>query len=104
MTLEGIGLGRLFGGTDDILAIQSNEEHSYNSMTDIWLLPERGEPRQLVEMNGTLGKFSRGSKGSRPGAWIRRQTYDGVHAQTKGWANEFWVWNPARKSLTVEKK
>ena len=104
MTLEEIEMGYLFGGTDCILAIQSNEEHSYNSMANIWLLPERGNARQLIEMNATLGRFSKGDNGSRSGTWIRRQTYDGVHAQTKGWANEFWVWNSAKKLLTLEKK
>ncbi|MGD0497080.1 MAG: hypothetical protein ABSC23_01455 [Bryobacteraceae bacterium] len=104
MTLEGDEVGHLFGGADNILAVQSNEEHSYNSMTDIWLLPKQGEPRKLIEMNAILGRFSSGSKGTRPGVWIRRQTYDGVHAETKGWLDEFWIWDPARKSLTLERK
>jgi hypothetical protein len=103
MALERIEVGHLFGGTEEILAIQSNEEHSYNSMSGMWLLPQRGEPRQLIDINATLGKFSRGGNKLPPGAWIRRQTYDGVHAETKGWVNEFWVWDPARKSLTPER-
>jgi hypothetical protein len=104
MTLEGIEVGHLFGGSDNILALQSNEEHSYNSMTDMWLLPERGAPQELIEMNATFGKFSKGANGTRPGAWLSRETYDGVHAETKGWVDEFWAWDPARKSLTVDKK
>jgi hypothetical protein len=104
MTLEGIEVGRLFGGTDDIFAIQSSEEHSYNSMISVWLLPERGEPHQLIEENATQGKFSKRGKGNRPGVWINRQTYDGVHAETKGWVGEFWIWDTEKKSLNREKK
>jgi hypothetical protein len=104
MTLEAAEVGHLFGGTDDILAVQSNEEHSYNSTVDLWLLPGHGGPRNLVEVNATLGEFSGGVKGTRPGVWINRQTYDGVHAETKGWVPEFWAWDPAKKALTLGKK
>jgi hypothetical protein len=104
MALEEIEIGRLFGGSDDILAIQSNEEHSYNSMTSVWLLPERGGPKELIEDQATLGRFSRGGNNARPGVLINRQTYDGVNSATKGWATEFWAWDPAKKSLTPEKK
>ena len=92
------------GGTDDLLVITSNEEHSYNSSTNIWLLPERGAPLSLIVVNATLGKFSKAGKHARPGVWLKRQSYDGVHAETKGWVDEFWVWDPANKSLTPEKK
>jgi len=104
MALEGTEVGYLFGGTDDIFVIQSNEEHSYNSMTSMWLLPTRGKPKELIESNLTFGKFSKSGQGSAPGVWISRQTYDGVHAETKGWVNEFWAWNAAEKTLTVLKK
>ncbi len=100
MTLEQLEIGRLFGGDDEILAIQSNEEHAYNSKTDMWVLPEHGPPKQLIDANATFGKFSKDS-GARPGVWISRQTYDGVHAETKGWADEFWVWDAKAKSLTL---
>lgn len=104
MTLEASEVGNFFGGADDILAIQSNEEHSYNSMTNIWLLPARGDPQQLIDLNATIGRFSKGGRRNRPGVWIRRQTYDGGHAETKGWLDEFWVWDAAKKSLTFEKE
>lgn len=105
MALEEIEVGRLFGGTDDVAVIQSNEEHSYNSMLDMWLLPERDKPQKLINgLNATLGRFSEGDNGTAPGLWIRRQTYDGIHAETKGWIDQFWRWNPAKKSLTLEKR
>jgi len=100
MTLEEAEVGELFGGGDDILAVQSNEEHSYNSTADIWLLPHQGKPIELLEMNATISKFSKTGERTPPGVWIKRQTYDGVHAETKGWVDEFWVWNPAKKRLT----
>jgi hypothetical protein len=102
MALEQVEIGRLFGGTDDGLAIQSNEEHSYNSRTSLWLLPERGGPKELIESNAVLGKFSKGANTARPGVWISRQSYDGLHSETKGWVDEFWEWNPVRKSLILE--
>jgi len=104
MVLEGDEVGHLFGGDDDIFVIQSNVEHSYNSMVNMWLLPERGTPQRLIDVNATLGEFSKIGGGARPGVWIRRQTYDGEHAETKGWADEFWVWDPTKKSLTREKQ
>jgi hypothetical protein len=103
MTLEQVETGRLFGGDDDILAVQSNEEHSYNSRTAIWLLPEHGAPKQLIDANATFGKFLKGS-GTRPGIWISRQTYDGVNAATKGWVDEFWVWDAKNKSLALRQE
>ena len=104
MALEDIEVGRLFGGSDEIVAVQSNEEHSYNSQTDIWLLARQGAPRRLLTINATISKFSTGSNGAPPGVAIHRQTYDGIHAETKGWAEEFWVWDSANKSLTVQNK
>src|SRR5215472_12920845 len=41
-------IGHLFGDNDDIFAITSGEQHAYNDQTEIWLLPERGEPRRLL--------------------------------------------------------
>jgi hypothetical protein len=102
MMLEQVEIGRLFGETDEVLAFQSNEEHSYNSRTSVWLLPERGGPKELIESNAVLGRFSKGSNTARPGVWISRQSYDGLHSDTKGWVDEFWAWDPARRSLILE--
>jgi hypothetical protein len=103
MALEQVEIGRLFGGDDEILAIQSNEEHSYNSRTDIWLLPERGAPKRLIDVGAKFGKVAK-DPGTRPGIWISRQTYDGVHAETKGWEDEFWIWDAKNKSLALRQK
>jgi hypothetical protein len=103
IALEQVEIGRLFGSDDDILALQSNEEHSYNSTADIWLLPERGRPKRLIHANATIGNFIKNS-GTRPGIWIRRQTYDGVSAETKGWVDEFWVWDAKNKSLALRQE
>ncbi len=53
-------------------------------MTGLWLLPRQSKPRQLIEMSATFGKFSNEGLGTPPGVWISRQTYDGVHSETKG--------------------
>lgn len=67
IALQGVGVGYLFGGPADIFALQSNVEHSYNSTTSLWLLPVQGGPQQLIGSNATLGKFSKGENGTRPG-------------------------------------
>ncbi len=101
MDLEDAEIGYLFGGSDEIVAVTSYEEHVYNVQTDIWLLPKHGNPTQLIEIVGTLGMIVKAGAKATPGVWIRRQTYDGVHAETKGWVNEFWIWAPRKKSLKV---
>jgi len=42
----------------DILAVTSNEEHAYNAQTEVWLLPPSGDPRVLLDIQGTFGGFT----------------------------------------------
>jgi hypothetical protein len=100
MDLELAQLGYLLGGRDEILAITTNEEHVYNARTMLWLLPDHGTPKQLLDVGGMVRKFLNGADGKPAGVWIDRQTYDGFHAETKGWAREFWKWNADTKTLT----
>jgi hypothetical protein len=97
--LEGLELGDVFGTADEVLAITSTEEHAYNVNTTIWLLQKAGGPRKLMDVPGVLIKAAKARDGARSGALIRRQTYDGEHAETKGWVEEFWAWDPIQKSL-----
>jgi len=94
-------IGNLFGGNDEIFAITSTEEHAYNVLTNIWLLPERGEPKVLIEDQGTFGKFS-GRVVREPGVTTHHQTYDGVNADTKGLVQQFYAWDSKRKLLTLK--
>jgi hypothetical protein len=94
-------IGTLFGGSDEVVAITSNEEHAYNAQTEIWLLPENGGPKLLAEVQGTFGKFHGSAPGEAPGVTVARQTYDGVHSETKGMVEEFYAWNAETKSLTL---
>jgi hypothetical protein len=103
MDLENAALGRLFGGTNELLAITSNEEHPYNVQTEIWLLPEQGKPKLLVAVRGVFGEFVAGSSDHKAGVWIDRETYDGVNAATKGRARELWEWNGDEKTLARKK-
>jgi hypothetical protein len=98
--VSGLEMGTLIGGNDDILAVTSYEEHAYNTETDVWLLPAQGDPRVLV---GITGGF-RGFIGRNPvrGVTMRRQTYDGEHAETKGIVIETYSWNPRTKMLTLD--
>jgi hypothetical protein len=103
-SLEQASIGNLFGGPDEIFAITSNEEHSYNVRMEIWFLPEGGVPKSLFEIEGVYQKFAKRSARQAPGVTINRQTYDGVSAETKGWVAEFWKWDPQKKSLTQSEK
>jgi hypothetical protein len=97
-------IGTLFGGTDEIFAVDSNEEHAYNDQTEIWFLPETGKPRVLLEFPGGFRKPTATTPGTAPGIIVDRQTYDGVNAETKGTVQEFYVWDPKAKSLTLQKQ
>ena len=96
-------IGNLFGQSDEIFAVTSNEEHSYNAQSEIWLLPASGEPRLLLAIGGDFEKFSPGASGGVPGVTVARQTYDGVRAETKGMVDEFYSWDSGAKSLTLRK-
>jgi hypothetical protein len=97
-SLDEAEVGYLFGGSDEILAVTSTEEHAYNAMTEIWYLPMVGEPKVVLSSASTIEKFSSGDD---PGVTVKRETYDGVHAETKGRVPEFWAWNRSAKALTL---
>jgi hypothetical protein len=97
-------IGTLFGGRDEIFAVDSTEEHSYNDQTAIWFLPQTGKPRVLLEFPGGFRTPTATTPGPVPGIIVYRQTYDGVNAETKGSVQEFYVWDPKAKSLTLQKK
>jgi hypothetical protein len=100
--LEQVDIGGLFGGSDEVFAITSDEEHAYNTRTEIWFLPNIGKPKTLLTLPGVYGRFSRAAAGKVPGVVVNRQTYDGLHADTKGTLEEFYVWSPEAKSLTLQ--
>ena len=102
LLLEQTKLGTLFGGADEIFAITSWEEHAYNTQTQIWLLPPSGPPKLLLDIPGIFQQFSDGA-GRSPGVLVARETYDGVHAETKGKVQEFYVWDSGIESLKLQK-
>jgi hypothetical protein len=100
--LEQQRIGRLFGGADDVLAVTSNEEHAYNARTDIWFLPEQGDPKQVLSVVGVFQTFS--NEGDPPGLVLARQTYDGVDSTTKGFVREEYAWDAIAKVLRLRSK
>jgi hypothetical protein len=104
MSVDQTEIGRLFGGSDEIFAITTSEEHAYNTQTKVFLLPETGRPKLLLAVGGDLRKFGNGAGNSPPGLTIARQTYDGVHSETKGTVPEFYAWNRETKSLELQKR
>ena len=101
--LDDIEAGNLFGTSDVVLSIQTNGMRSYIQDTVIWLLPDVGKPKQLLHAVGALRRFQPTGSGANglPGVWIDRETYDGVHAQTRGRKFEFWQWNSVSKTLSL---
>jgi hypothetical protein len=100
-SLDEAKLGYLFGDSDEIFVVTSTEEHVYSARTEIWYLPALGDPRKVLSTESTIGRFSSGND---PGVTIERETYDGVHAETKGRVPEFWVWSRSTKALTLRPK
>jgi hypothetical protein len=102
MMLEQQRIGRLFGGADEVLAITSNEEHAYNSQTDVWFLPEQGDPKRVLSVRGVFQAFSDSRES--PGVVVFRQTYDGVHSETKGFIREEYAWDTGSKVLRLHSR
>jgi len=100
--LEQQRIGRLFGGADEVLAVTSNEEHAYNARTDIWFLPEQGDPKQVLSVVGVFQTFRKESDS--PGVVLARQTYDGVDSKTKGFVREEYAWDAIAKVLRLRSK
>ncbi len=92
-----------FGTTDEVLAISTREEHSYNVLTSAWYLPPCGNPKLLMTGTGTFGGFGRVSENPGPGLVVNHESYDGEDANTKGWDDNFYVWNPTAKTLTLQR-
>lgn len=98
--LQDVELGRPFGGTDEIFMISSWQEHVYNVETDVWYLPAEGKPRRILFDVGSFASFVNGPSTVPKGIVILHQTYDGVDADTKGWLQQFYAWDPATRTLT----
>jgi hypothetical protein len=93
-------MGKLFNTDSELLQVSTDGEHSYVVGTFVWLLPERGTPVQLMDVTGVVSRVQEEAPKQEPGFWIERETYDGVHSETKGYKAEFWVWNEQAKKLT----
>ncbi len=52
---------------------------------------------------GTFGGFGRVSENPGPGLVVNHESYDGEGANTKGWDDNFYVWNPTAKTLTLQR-
>ena len=100
--VEQAKIGTLFDGSDQIFAVTSNEEHAYNVQTKMWFLPSTGGPKLLATIPGTFQQFADGAGGKVAGVTVKRQTYDGVHADTKGTVDQFYVWDRSTKTLKLQ--
>lgn len=100
--VEQVKVAGLAGGKGEVLAVASNEEHAYNAQTQMWLLPEQGSPKGLLDVQGDFAGFA--GQNVVTGVKIARQTYDGVHSETKGTVPEFYTWNRETKSLELQRR
>jgi hypothetical protein len=101
--LQGADIGRLFGTDDELVVFTTTEEHAYNDQTLVWLLAPQASPKLILDLPGTYKGSSRGGSGKPPGMTFSRETYDGVHSETKGIRDEFWKWDTQTKHLLMEK-
>ena len=55
----------------------------------------------MLDTPGVVDRVQLKEDGEEAGLWISRETYDGVHAETKGKKLEFWIWAEDRKTLAL---
>ncbi len=91
--------GRILRTPDEFALISSTGAHAYVVRTSIWLLPPLGPPKHVMDVPG-LPAGTRESSATPPGLFIDRQTYDGIHAETKGQVKELWVWDRDKRTFT----
>ena len=91
--------GKILHTDEEFALISSTGAHAYEVRTSVWLLPSSGPPRHVLDVPGLLTTVQLGRS---PGLFIDRQTYDGIHAETKGQVKEFWAWNPDQKAFTLK--
>jgi hypothetical protein len=100
--LDDLRIGRLFGTSDIVLAIQTGGMRSYLQHTAIWLISEDDRVKQLVDVRGALESIQTKKQDLEhlPGVWIGVETFDGVNAETRGRQRRFFLWNQAQKTLS----
>ena len=94
-----IQIGRLFGDVTDVLAIETQGPHAYTVTTKVIMLPQNGDPKLILTENAKLVGFRAATRSQTAGIWLYRQEYDGIHAETKMWRRQFWLWDSERKYL-----
>jgi hypothetical protein len=99
--LGSFNVGGIFHTDAEFVEISTSGSHVYVARTAVWLLPATGPPSLLLDLPGMLRRIRRATPQSAAGLWIDIQTYDGVHAETKGWRPEFWTWSPARVAFIL---
>lgn len=95
-----LSVGTLFGGSDIIAAATTSGVHVYDNTALVWLLPHNEAVKKLLEVPGSTDRIVHASQGhGQIGIWVNRQTYDGVHPETKREVPEFWEWRDREKKL-----
>lgn len=92
-------IGPIFETGNEFLQVSTSGPHAYITRTRVWLLPPDGSPNLLLDVPGTLIRIQTQTGAQPAGLWIDRETYDGVHAETKGRKREFWRWDASNKTL-----
>jgi hypothetical protein len=95
--------GKILNTGDEFALISSTGAHAYVVRTSAWFLPTTGPPKHVLVVSGLLVSIRESNAGP-PGLLIDRQTYDGVHAETKGTVKELYVWSAETKTLTLQTK
>lgn len=97
-----IRIGKIFNSNTELLQVSTDGEHAYVVRTLVWHLPTKnGSPVKLLDVLGLVDRVQQPTSRARGGFWIQRQTYDGLHARTKGWKLEFWAWDEGTQKLIL---
>ena len=91
--------GNLLGESDILVGYTTTWEHAYSVQSSIWLLPDSGDPRLLLEVTGVLSKFIDGEHDVKPGVIVDVESYDGMNPQTKGRTRKMWIWDRGLKAF-----
>jgi len=103
--LGSFNAGRIFKNSDsEFVQVSSTGAHAYVVRTVVWLLPTLGSPVAVLDVPGLLNHVQQAATSVAAGLWIDLQTYDGMHAETKGQKTEFWRWNSDRQAFTLVHK
>jgi hypothetical protein len=97
--LDKLSVSSPFGAETNVVVAETSGFHAYVVTVFVWLIAPDGPPKLLVKDTGGFSRFGGNKANGHAGLWIDHETYDFVHAETKGHRLEFWQWDDNERSL-----